>query len=117
MKTSFNTQAERIGKTYKFVGPSKLYITVNRDAENVIREIFVNCASSGSTLRSLCESLGKLLSIMFQNNPVMVGRVINSFKNDLSESFWHNKSLSEPAKSIPDAISKVLELEQKKVVA
>lgn len=107
----FATEPERVGKTYKFIGPSKLYVTVNRDTQNVIREVFINCASSGSTTRSLCEALGKLLSILLQNDKASLSRIIKSFSGDLSESFWHNKELPEPAKSIPDAIASVLKKE------
>ena len=107
----YNSEPERSGKTYKFIGPNRLYITINKDSAGVIREVFINCASSGSSVRSLCEALGKLLSIALQHNKELLNRIIKSFENDLSESFWHNKQFSGPAKSIPDAISKVLKLE------
>lgn len=107
----FNTQSERTGNTYKFIGPTKLYITINKDLDGVIREVFVNAASSGSTTRSLCEALGKSISISLQHRKEFIHSYIKKFSGDLSESSWHNKHFSEPATSIPDAISKVLNRE------
>lgn len=111
----FNTQSERSGKTYKFIGPTKLYITINRDNDGVIREVFVNAASSGSTIRSLCEALGKSISISLQNRKEFIHNYIKKFGGDLSESSWHNSQFSEPARSIPDAISMVLKHELEEV--
>lgn len=108
---TFNTQTERSGKTYKFTGPTKLYITVNRDFDGVIREVFVNAASSGSTVRSLCEALGKLISLTLQHRKELINTLVKKFSGDLSESQWRNTQFPEPAKSIPDAISMVLKLE------
>jgi len=104
----FDANSERTGKTYRFIGPTKLYITINKDLAGNIREVFLNAASSGSTIRSLCEALGKAVSIALQNEKRLLPRIIRSFQDDLSESQWHCSELSRPAKSIPDALSLVL---------
>jgi hypothetical protein len=108
---SFNNESERAGKTYRFIGPTKLYITINRDSENVIREVFINAASSGSTTRSLCEALGRAISIALQNRKELVHSFVKKFNGDLSESQWHNREVERSATSIPDAVSLVLKRE------
>lgn len=106
--TKFNRAADREGRTYKFVGPMKLYITVNHDEDRYPREIFVSLSSSGSTLRSVCDALAKAVSIALQDDKTLLPRLIKAFSGDLSEAFWHNREFKEPAKSVADAVGMVL---------
>ena len=108
---NFSAQPERPGRTYKFTGPTKCYITVNKDADGCPREMFIALAASGSTMRSVCDALAKAISIALQADKTMLPRLIKAFSGDMSESFWHNKEFKEPAKSVADAVGMVLEKE------
>ena len=110
--TKFNPTADREGRTYKFVGPMKLYITINHDENNQPREMFIALSSSGSTLRSVCDALAKAVSIALQNDKTILPRLIKAFSGDLSEAFWHNREFKEPAKSVADAVGMVLAREE-----
>lgn len=51
------------GKTYaRVTGCGKLYITVNRDSEGVIFEIFLHIGKAGGCASAQCESIGRLIS-------------------------------------------------------
>jgi len=109
--TKFSPQADRQGRTYRFVGPMKLYITVNHDEDGHPREMFISLSSSGSTLRSVCDALAKAVSIALQSDKTILPRLVKAFSGDLSESFWHNKEFKGSAKSVADAVGMVLERE------
>lgn len=109
--TKFNQAADRQGRTYKFVGSMKLYITVNHDEDGHPRELFISLSSSGSTMRGVCDALAKAVSIALQNDNTILPRLVKAFSGDLSETFWHNREFAEPAKSVADAVGMVLERE------
>ena len=109
--TRFNPQADREGRTYKFIGPMKLYVTVNHDESGHPREMFITISSSGSTMRGLCDAFAKAVSIALQSDRTILPRLVKAFSGDVSETFWHNKEFKEPAKSVADAVGMVLERE------
>lgn len=104
----FNSEADREGRTYKWVGPSKLYITVNHDEAGYPREVFISLSSSGSTMRGTVDALAKSVSIALQSDKNILPRLVKAFSGDISETFWHNREFKEPAKSIADALGMVL---------
>ncbi|OGQ99578.1 MAG: hypothetical protein A2521_16935 [Deltaproteobacteria bacterium RIFOXYD12_FULL_57_12] len=103
----FSDLAERAGSTYKFSGPSSLYVTANRGSLGHVREIFLNTTKSGSTLHGMCEALGRVISVALQHDYRLVGKIARTLEDISSDAVWQNLKLGR-VYSIPAALAKVL---------
>ena len=104
---TFKNEDIRNGKTTKFNGTRKIYITTNEDDDGHIREVFVNFCASGTTTRGLCEALGRVISVALQHDHRLKEKISKTLEGIQSEIFFRNNVFG-LASSIPDAISKVL---------
>lgn len=96
------------GETLKFRLPQgSLYVTVNRDSDGVIKEVFINIGKSGGNEKADAEAIGRLISIYLQNggNVEDVIRQLEGIKGE--ETFWDQGIALH---SIPDAIAKALSI-------
>ena len=84
-----------------------MYLTVNRDENSNIKEIFIDMGRSGETEKSFTEALGRLISIYLQSGGD-IHRVIRTLKGIKGgNSLWFNGI---QVFSIPDGIAKAIEL-------
>ncbi|MCL5976337.1 MAG: hypothetical protein M1580_01950 [Candidatus Parvarchaeota archaeon] len=84
-----------------------MYLTVNRDENSKIKEIFIDMGRSGETEKSFTEALGRLISIYLQSGGD-INRVIRTLKGIKGgNSLWFNGI---QVFSIPDGIAKAIEL-------
>jgi ribonucleoside-diphosphate reductase alpha chain len=95
------------GQTVKMKLPQgNLYVTANRNGDNIIRETFVTLGKSGGDEKADAEALGRLISLFLQHGG-KVQDVIHSLKGiqgrDVS---WDN---GQQLLSVPDAVAKALE--------
>ncbi len=95
------------GTTVKMKLPQgNLYVTANRNGDNVIRETFVTLGKSGGDEKADAEALGRLISLFLQHGG-NIQDVIHSLKGiqgrDVS---WDN---GQQLLSVPDAVAKALE--------
>ena len=109
---------ESLSITYKFkgsAGPSMM-ITVTVDEFNVVSGMFINVASSGSTVHNVCNALARVISIAVQNDKATLLQIVQTMEMVKSEVVWISTKLGK-ADSIPAAIALVLlrhvELEEK----
>ena len=85
----------------------KMYLTVNKDENGKIKEVFIDMGRSGETEKSFTEALGRLISIYLQSGGD-VNRVIRTLKGIKGgNSLWFNGI---QIFSIPDGIAKAIEL-------
>jgi ribonucleoside-diphosphate reductase alpha chain len=95
------------GQTVKMKLPQgNLYVTANKNGDNVIRETFVTLGKSGGDEKADAEALGRLISLFLQHGG-SIQDVIHSLKGiqgrDVS---WDN---GQQLLSVPDAVAKALE--------
>jgi ribonucleoside-diphosphate reductase alpha chain len=84
-----------------------MYLTVNRDENAKIKEVFIDMGRSGETEKSFTEALGRLISIYLQSGGD-INRVIRTLKGIKGgNSLWFNGI---QVFSIPDGIAKAIEL-------
>ncbi|MGC8629206.1 MAG: adenosylcobalamin-dependent ribonucleoside-diphosphate reductase [Candidatus Micrarchaeia archaeon] len=98
-----------VGKTVKLVLPQgSLYVTVNFDESNNVKEVFVNMGRAGSQEKSYSEAIGRMISRYLQAGGD-IKNVISSLKgiraND-AISWYRGIKLY----SVPDAIAKAIEI-------
>ena len=96
-----------IGQTVKMKLPQgNLYVTANKNGDNIIRETFVTLGKSGGDEKADAEALGRLISLFLQHGG-SIQDVIHSLKGiqgrDVS---WDN---GQQLLSVPDAVAKALE--------
>ena len=88
------------------------YITVNHDAEQEPREVFVNQGKAGSDIAPLSEAIGKLASIVLRVPSPMPPRERLAEITRRLRGIGGSTSLGfgpERTRSLPDALAKVLE--------
>jgi ribonucleoside-diphosphate reductase alpha chain len=95
------------GTTVKMKLPQgNLYVTANRNGDNIIRETFVTLGKSGGDEKADAEALGRLISLFLQHGG-NIQDVVHSLKGiqgrDVS---WDN---GQQLLSVPDAVAKALE--------
>ncbi len=96
------------GVTYKFrTEAGNLYVTVNKNGKGRPFEVFVQIGKSGSTLVSLAEAIGRLVSLTLRSG-VDQQDVIDQLSNIKSVSIKQENNVV--INSIPDAIAKAIEL-------
>ncbi|MCF6291611.1 MAG: hypothetical protein L3J03_11535 [Desulfobacterales bacterium] len=104
----FSDLPERSGHTFKFTGPSSLYVTANRGSQGHVREIFLNTTKSGSTIHGMCEALGRVISVALQHDYRLMGKIARTLADISSDAVWQNLRLGRVF-SIPAALAKVLD--------
>ncbi|MGC8766437.1 MAG: adenosylcobalamin-dependent ribonucleoside-diphosphate reductase [Brevinematia bacterium] len=96
------------GETLKFRLPQgALYVTVNKDQDDSIKEVFINIGKSGGNEKADAEAIGRLISIYLQKggNIEDVIKQLEGIKGE--EVFWDGGIA---LYSIPDAVAKALSL-------
>lgn len=94
------------GQTLKMKIPQgSLYVTANKNGDNIIRETFVTLGKSGGDEKADAEAIGRLISLYLQHGG-SIQEVINTLKGiqgrDVS---WDN---GQQLLSVPDAVAKAL---------
>ncbi|MCX8028516.1 MAG: adenosylcobalamin-dependent ribonucleoside-diphosphate reductase [Brevinematales bacterium] len=105
-KKEFKRPRILTGETIKFRLPQgALYVTVNRDSDGVIKEVFINIGKSGGNEKADAEAIGRLISIYLQDGGSIdtVIKQLEGIKGD--ETFWDQ---GVALHSIPDAVAKAL---------
>jgi len=105
-KPSFKRPRIMVGETVKFRLPQgSLYVTVNKDESDQIKEVFINIGKSGGDEKADAEAIGRLISIYLQSGGDIetVIEQLEGIKG--SETFWDQGIALH---SIPDAVSKAL---------
>lgn len=100
---------KRRGVTYKFNGPTSLYVTANK-IDGKLHEVFVICSKPGKELKSLTDGLGRVISVGLQSGtpPSRFARTLEGLEGEI---VFNNSAFERPSKSICDAISKVIQAE------
>ncbi len=84
-----------------------MYLTVNKNGDGRIKEIFIDMGRSGEAQKSYTEALGRLISIYLQGGGDIV-RIIKTLKGIKGgNSMWFNGI---QIFSVPDAVAKGIEL-------
>ena len=95
------------GATYRFATEAgDLYVTVNRGADGRPFEVFLRIGKSGSTLGSLAEAIGRLVSLALRSG-VDPHEVVRQLK-DIKSAPTRQPDGAVVA-SIPDAVAKAIE--------
>ncbi|MGC8556393.1 MAG: adenosylcobalamin-dependent ribonucleoside-diphosphate reductase, partial [Conexivisphaera sp.] len=100
------------GATYRFATEAgDLYVTVNRNGDGRPFEAFITIGKSGSTLESLAEALGRLVSLALRSGipPEEVARQLRGIKS--VQTRQPPGTPVQAVDSIPDAVARALELE------
>ena len=90
----------------------KLYITVNRDSEGKVSEIYMTTDREGSLITGLLNSLSKTISVMLQYHipPQDIARMLRGQRYE-PHGFVTRHPYIKSVSSISDLISKVIEIE------
>ncbi len=100
------------GTTIKLPTPqANLYVTINKNEKDEIKEVFISMGRSGETEKSYTEAIGRLISVYLQSggNAARIVRTLKGIKG--GNSTWFNGI---QLLSVPDAIAKSIELVMKK---
>jgi len=92
---------------YEVDGVVKAYITVSFDGEGNLREVFVNVGKAGTTLNSMFQAVGRVISVGLRDNAGLVDKFIDTLKGVGGGEFYRCGELR--GKSLPDMIAKVME--------
>ena len=66
-KTPKKREKVLYGKTVRVdTGCGKLYLTINKDKEGKIYEVFCKMEKTGSCFSSICESLARMITLVFR---------------------------------------------------
>lgn len=97
------------GRTFKMqCEAGSLYITVNTDEENNPFEVFIHLGKAGTTVNTLTEALGRVLSLALQYSVPPI-ELINQLEGIKAGESKHTQGDGEVTTSIPDAIALALE--------
>lgn len=105
-KAKFERPTVLVGQTIKMKLPQgSLYVTANKNGDDVIRETFVTLGKSGGDEKADAEAIGRLISLYLQHGG-NIQEVIHTLKGiqgrDVS---WDN---GQQLLSVPDAVAKAL---------
>lgn len=103
----FGDIPNRKGVTYKFSGPSSLYITANFGDKGDVMEVFIASTKPGSTTHAMCIALGRVVSVGLQYDNELRERLIKTLSDMSSDGLWTNAVLGRVC-SIPAAVARVL---------
>lgn len=104
-----NTPGSTHSITHKFRGSAggSMYIVVSVDEFCVPNGIFIQVASSGSTVHNLANAMARVISIAIQNDKATALQIVQTLEDVKSEVVWISDELGK-ADSIPEAVSLVL---------
>jgi ribonucleoside-diphosphate reductase alpha chain len=97
----------RSGLVYEVRGTVNAYITTTFDDDKNLREVFVTIGKSGTTLNSVSQAFGRVISVALRKYPDLCERFIETLKGIESGEFYSCDGFT--SKSIPDAIARVME--------
>jgi ribonucleoside-diphosphate reductase alpha chain len=97
----------REGYVYEVQGTVKAYITTSFDEEGNLREVFVNVGKAGTTLNSMFQAVGRIISVGLRHDASLVEKFIKTLKGIEMGEFYRCGELR--AKGLPDMIAKVME--------
>lgn len=100
------------GTTIKLPTPQgNLYVTINKNEKDEIKEIFISMGRSGELEKSYTEAIGRLISVYLQSggNAARVVKTLKGIKG--GNSTWFNGM---QLLSVPDSIAKSIELVMKR---
>jgi ribonucleoside-diphosphate reductase alpha chain len=92
---------------YEVEGTVKAYITMSFDEEGNLREVFVNVGKAGTTLNSMFQAVGRIISVGLRHDASLAEKFIKTLKGiEMGEFYWCGELR---AKGLPDMIAKVME--------
>jgi ribonucleoside-diphosphate reductase alpha chain len=97
----------REGYVYEVNGTVKAYITTSFDEEGNLREVFVNVGKAGTTLNSMFQAVGRIISVGLRHDASLADKFIKTLKGIEMGEFYRCGELR--AKGLPDMIAKVME--------
>jgi ribonucleoside-diphosphate reductase alpha chain len=97
----------REGYVYEVKGTVKAYITTSFDEEGNLREVFVNVGKAGTTLNSMFQAVGRIISVGLRHDASLAEKFIKTLKGIEMGEFYGCGELR--AKGLPDMIAKVME--------
>ena len=92
---------------YEVQGTVKAYITTSFDGEGNLREVFVNVGKAGTTLNSMFQAVGRIISVALRHDARLAEKFIKTLKGIEMGEFYRCGELR--AKGLPDMIAKVME--------
>lgn len=96
------------GETYKLKSEvGSVYVTVNKDEGGAPVEVFLHVGKAGSTVNTLAEAIGRLISVSLQHG-VPILTIIKQLSH-IKSGDTYEQSDGEVTTSIPDAIAYALE--------
>ncbi len=96
----------RSAKVYEVHGPVNAYVTTSFDEENRLREVFVNVGKAGTTLNSMFQAVGRLISVALRRYPDLADRFIETMEGIESGEFYTCNEYR--AHSLPDMLAKIM---------
>jgi ribonucleoside-diphosphate reductase alpha chain len=114
-KSKYDRPRVMTGQTVKMVLPQgSLYVTANRNGDEMIRETFVTLGKSGGDQKADAEAIGRLISLYLQHGG-NVRDVIKTLKGIQGrETTWDK---GQQYLSVPDAVAKALESISRDMIA
>lgn len=103
----FKDIPKRKGLTFKFSGPSSLYITVNFGDREDLMEVFIFTTKPGSEMNAMCSALGRVISVALQYDTQITARLTRTLEGMSSEGVWTNGLIGRVF-SIPAAVAGVI---------
>jgi ribonucleoside-diphosphate reductase alpha chain len=97
----------REGYVYEVQGTVKAYITTSFDEEGNLREVFVNVGKAGTTLNSMFQAVGRIISVGLRHDAGLAEKFIKTLRGIEMGEFYRCGDLR--AKGLPDMIAKVME--------
>jgi len=97
----------REGYVYEVKGTVKAYITTSFDEGGNLREVFVNVGKAGTTLNSMFQAIGRIISVGLRHDASLAEKFIKTLKGIEMGEFYGCGELR--AKGLPDMIAKVME--------
>ncbi len=105
-KQKFERPKVLTGQTVKMKLPQgSLYVTANKNGDDIIRETFVTLGKSGGDEKADAEAIGRLISLYLQHGGKM-SEVIQTLKGIQGRDVSWDEST--PLLSLPDAVAKAL---------
>lgn len=96
----------RRAKLFEVSGAVKAYVTLTKDDEDRVREVFINVGKAGTTLNSMMQAFGRVMSIALRKYPELVDRFVETLEGIESGDFFRCQGYV--GKSLPDLLAKIL---------
>ena len=96
----------RAGRVYEIRGPVNAYVTTTYDELNRLREVFVSVGKAGTTLNSMFQAVGRLISVALRRHPDLAERFVKTLEGIESGEFYSCNNLR--GRSLPDMIAQIM---------